>query len=596
MSIRRALYPYLPEMIESFGVPKNKVAKWAGITSATFSLSQCLTGIAWGRASDKFGRKLVILAGLTFTMITSIAFGFSNSLAWAIVARVLAGLGNGNVGIIRTTVAEIVPQKELQPRAFSVMPLVWTIGSIFGPSFGGFLANPAQRHPALFGGNDFFKKFPFALPNLVAGVFFMVGIITGLLFLKVSVEDSKVGKEVNAKSFESLASLKHRPDFGIAIGNKLTSLFRRESKRPQWKEDDEQSSSLLRHHRISFTSVRTEEEPPASLTICRNPHQKPVVSQPPPGYREVFSQQSNINLLVYSILAMHSQAFDQLLPIFMHHPPQNHINNPSVHLPFKFSGGFGLDSQQIGFLFTLYGIFGMFVQFLLFPPLARHFGILNCLKVCSLLFPIVYVMTPFTALLATSSSRQVVMVAIMLVKCVAVIFAFPCSTILLTNSAVSLRILGTLNGVATSVSAIGRAAGPALGGGTFSAGVDSGYMILSWWILASIAAIGIIPVWWLVEMEGFGGETPDSEDEDDYLDDVYPPNVDDAPERTRIFTECEDLQEEDDDDDFAVEDGSPLMKTTSNRRASLSDFPRRFSSPLGMKEGLRTGWREEIEQ
>lgn len=35
-------------------------------------------------------------------------------------------------GIIRTVVAEMVPQKVLQPRAFSIMPLVWTIGSILG--------------------------------------------------------------------------------------------------------------------------------------------------------------------------------------------------------------------------------------------------------------------------------------------------------------------------------------------------------------------------------------------------------------------------------------------------------------------------------
>ena len=117
-------------MIESFDVPKNKVAKWAGITSAVFSLSQCTTGVAWGRASDRFGRKPIILLGMTCTMLSSLFFGFSRSLPAAIVARSLAGASNGNVGIMRTTVAEMVPWKELQPRAFSVMPLIWTIGSL----------------------------------------------------------------------------------------------------------------------------------------------------------------------------------------------------------------------------------------------------------------------------------------------------------------------------------------------------------------------------------------------------------------------------------------------------------------------------------
>jgi MFS family permease len=103
-------------MIESFGVKKQEVAKWAGktppssrvkhmkhethgfigITSAVFSLSQSITAIIWGRASDMFGRKPVILLGLTSTMIMSILWGFSTSLTWAIIARALSGGGNGN--------------------------------------------------------------------------------------------------------------------------------------------------------------------------------------------------------------------------------------------------------------------------------------------------------------------------------------------------------------------------------------------------------------------------------------------------------------------------------------------------------------------
>jgi len=83
-------------------------------------------------------------------------------------------------------VAEMVPEKELQPRAFSIMPLVWSLGSIFGPSFGGFFSNPAENFPGLFGDNKFLQKYPFALPNIVASVLFLAGISIGILFLKVS--------------------------------------------------------------------------------------------------------------------------------------------------------------------------------------------------------------------------------------------------------------------------------------------------------------------------------------------------------------------------------------------------------------------------
>jgi MFS family permease len=127
-------------MIRSFGIPQNEIGKWAGICAAAFSISQAAIGIPWGRASDIYGRKPLILIGLTSTMITSLMWGFSTNLTVAILARALQGAGNGNVGIIRTTVAEMVPFKELQPRAFSLMPLVWNIGSIFGMSCGQILA------------------------------------------------------------------------------------------------------------------------------------------------------------------------------------------------------------------------------------------------------------------------------------------------------------------------------------------------------------------------------------------------------------------------------------------------------------------------
>lgn len=99
------------------------------------------------------------------------------------------GASSGNVGIIRTTVAEMVPQKILQPQAFSIMPLTWTIGSIFGPSIGGALAKPATTFPDLFGNSAFLKKYPFAFPNLIISCFFVISISVGVLFLKVMVND-----------------------------------------------------------------------------------------------------------------------------------------------------------------------------------------------------------------------------------------------------------------------------------------------------------------------------------------------------------------------------------------------------------------------
>jgi MFS family permease len=172
-------------MVESFGVPIEKVAIWAGLVTACFSFCQFLSGIPWGRWSDKNGRKPAILVGVTMTAITSIGFGMSKSLWVAIAFRCVSGLGNGVVGISRTTVAEMVPHKDLQPRAFATIPLMWNIGSVLGPLLGGFLANPARQYPKIFGNIQFFKTFPYALPNFAGSIVFIIGITTGFLFLKV---------------------------------------------------------------------------------------------------------------------------------------------------------------------------------------------------------------------------------------------------------------------------------------------------------------------------------------------------------------------------------------------------------------------------
>jgi len=99
-----SIFPYLPAMIASFGVASNDIAFWAGACSAIYSLSQALTAIPWGRASDRYGRKPIILLGLLNTLLTSLLWGFSVNLPMAMVARALSGAGNGNVGIIRTMV------------------------------------------------------------------------------------------------------------------------------------------------------------------------------------------------------------------------------------------------------------------------------------------------------------------------------------------------------------------------------------------------------------------------------------------------------------------------------------------------------------
>ncbi len=365
-----SVFPYLPEMIASFGVDQNDVARWAGFTGAIFSISQSLTAVAWGRASDRFGRKPIILCGLACTMACFLIWGMSTSLPMAIAVRAIMGSGNGNgmslhvihvsflrntadnapVGIIRTMVAELVPEKALQPKAFSLMPLVWSIGSVFGPAFGGFFARPAEQYPDLFGRIEYFKRYPFALPNLMACVIFFISFTTALLFLQ-----------------ETLDTKRHKRDWGLVLGEKLTRSFKRSKAPPRRRRhsfvDDEASAPLLAESTMSSSDNVAVTAEPVTLG-------------------EIFTRQTSINLLSYMIMALHSVAYDQVLPVFLNYP-RVVPDGTNSHLPFQFTGGFGLSSEKIGTIYTVYGVACGVVQFFFFPILCARFGVLTCYRVAS---------------------------------------------------------------------------------------------------------------------------------------------------------------------------------------------------------------------
>ncbi|UKZ84136.1 uncharacterized protein TrAFT101_000057 [Trichoderma asperellum] len=114
-----------------------------------------------------------------------------------------------------------------------------------------------------------------------------------------------------------------------------------------------------------------------------------------------------------------------------------------------------------------------------------------------LLFPVIYIVFPFTSLIESDQKQQIIGLLLIACKCCMTVFAFPCNAILLTNSSASAGTLGTLNGVATSVAEIGRTIGPTMGGLMFNVGVEAGLIVLPWWVMAAIALAAALPVLWM---------------------------------------------------------------------------------------------------
>ena len=90
------------------------IASQGGMLTASFAAAQFLTAVWWGRAADTpwIGRKRVLLIGLFGTFLACIGIGFSTSFGLVLFCRIMAGFLNGNVGVMRTMISEIIKEKK----------------------------------------------------------------------------------------------------------------------------------------------------------------------------------------------------------------------------------------------------------------------------------------------------------------------------------------------------------------------------------------------------------------------------------------------------------------------------------------------------
>jgi hypothetical protein len=178
-----------------------------------------------------------------------------------------------------------------------------------------------------------------------------------------------------------------------------------------------------------------------------------------------------------------------MLPVFLS-TPDTDIRD-GLALPFKFVGGFGLTTKQVGFILTLQGVYSMVSTLILFPIAVRRLGTLNLFRLLAFSYPALYLITPYVVVLP-HALRYVGLALLIVWKCTFSTWVFPAMAILLANSAPSLLLLGTINGAAASTASFCRALGPTFSGILFSAGLRIGYSGLSWWCSAVVAVFGAL--------------------------------------------------------------------------------------------------------
>jgi MFS family permease len=161
---------------------EREIGKYSGFIGAGSSIAQFFTAAYWGRMSDVNGRRPVLLVGLFGSIFATLMFGCSTSFLMAFTARILQGLMNGNLGIVKTCIAEVTDASN-RAKAYSLIALAGGMGRIIGPMIGGFLYSPATQYPALFSQDGVFAAYPYLLPNAVSAVAIFLGWLYSFFFL-----------------------------------------------------------------------------------------------------------------------------------------------------------------------------------------------------------------------------------------------------------------------------------------------------------------------------------------------------------------------------------------------------------------------------
>ncbi|KAI9833176.1 MAG: hypothetical protein M1819_003799 [Sarea resinae] len=466
-----SIFPYAYAMTIDFHVgDKNNASFYAGLLISAFALAEALTGMFWGGLSDRIGRKPVLLLGCAGTLLSLLVVGFASNIWIALLGRALGGSLNGNIGVIQTMVGELVSKPEHEPRAYAVMPFVWSIGTIVGPAIGGTFARPSETLPRIFSPDGLFAKFPYLLPNTICAAMLLVSIAAGYFLLEETHPDMQ--------PWSSPADLDNTTAESPLIATAGAT--------------NNAAADLRAESYGTFNTVDVHE---GERWLVNSDGSTRTASYSTQSRPKAFTPRVVALVIALSIFTYHSMSYDHLLPVFLQDERVKDVTS-FASSSFDVPGGLGLSTQAVGLIMSVNGVIALFIQAIVFPLFADWLGVWKVFVFVTIFHPLAYFIVPYLAYLPDHWLYPGIYTCLTIRNFFSIL-AYPVILILLKEASPAPSVLGKINGLAASAGAACRTVSPPVAGWLYGLGIRVGFTGIAWWASGIAALIGTAQVFFV---------------------------------------------------------------------------------------------------
>ena len=109
------------------------------LAMAAYSFGQFVGAPLWGKLSDRYGRRPILIASLFGALISYLIMAHSHDIWMLGFSRLFGGLMAGNIAAAFAYVGDITTP-ESRPKAMGMIGAAFGLGFIFGPAIGGLIA------------------------------------------------------------------------------------------------------------------------------------------------------------------------------------------------------------------------------------------------------------------------------------------------------------------------------------------------------------------------------------------------------------------------------------------------------------------------